>query len=41
MGMEGAPLGKKTTRELLGKILRQRIMVGMDMIDTNNTYVYH
>jgi hypothetical protein len=41
MDMEGAPLGKKRAGEVLGKSLRQNIMVGMDMIDTKKVYVYH
>jgi hypothetical protein len=41
MDMEGAPLGRKRAREVPRTSLRQRIMVGMDMIDTNQVYVYH
>jgi hypothetical protein len=40
MDMEGAPLGRKRAGEVLGMSLRQNIMVGMDMIDTNKVYVY-
>jgi hypothetical protein len=41
MDMEGAPLGGKRAGKVLGTSLRQRIMVGMDMIDTKHVYVYH